>query len=56
MIYIASWDDNVFGIAPDGAVVWTFTTGGHVSSSPAIGPDGTVYIGAADGKLYALGG
>jgi outer membrane protein assembly factor BamB len=27
-----------------------------VSSSPAIGPDGTVYVGSFDNKLYALSG
>jgi outer membrane protein assembly factor BamB len=33
----------------------TSTTGGFLSS-PSIGPDGTVYIGASNGKLYALYG
>jgi len=33
---------------------WTATTGGEVQSSPAIGADGTVYVGANDGKVYAL--
>ena len=27
---------------------WSFTTGGDVYSSPAIGADGTVYIGSYD--------
>jgi outer membrane protein assembly factor BamB len=31
---------------------WTFATGN--SSSPAIGSDGTVYVGSTDGKLYAV--
>lgn len=33
---------------------WTFTTGGKVTSSPAIGDDGTVYVGSQDKKLYAV--
>ncbi len=33
---------------------WNFTTGGDVRSSPAIGPDGTIYFGSYDNKLYAL--
>ena len=37
-----------------GTVLWEFVTGGHVSSSPAIGPDGTVYVGSEDNKLYAI--
>ena len=32
--------------------VWA--TGGFVVSSPAIGSDGTIYVGSYDNKLYAL--
>src|SRR5664280_2620698 len=32
---------------------WTFTTGGAVSSSPAVA-DGVVYVGSFDGNVYAL--
>ena len=34
--------------------LWEFETGNGVSSSPAIGPDGTVYVGSVDKKLYAI--
>ncbi len=37
-----------------GTVLWEFETGGGVYSSPAIGSDGTVYVGSDDGKLYAI--
>lgn len=33
---------------------WSYTTTGGIVSSPAIGSDGTVYIGSADNKLYAV--
>ena len=33
---------------------WKFKTRGEIDSSPAIGPDGTVYIGSDDGALYAV--
>ncbi|MCH2601455.1 MAG: PQQ-binding-like beta-propeller repeat protein [Pedosphaera sp.] len=36
--------------------LWVFETGGWVSSSPAIGSDGTVYVGSEDKKLYAING
>ena len=41
-----------------GTVFWEFETGGSVSSSPAIGADGTIYVGSGllDEKVYALGG
>ncbi len=39
-----------------GVKLWKFETGHSVRSSPAIGPDGTVYVGSYDNKLYALSG
>jgi hypothetical protein len=36
--------------------LWEFETGGAVHSSPAIGSDGTVYVGSDDKKLYAING
>ena len=39
-----------------GTVLWEFETGLYVLSSPAIGSDGTVYVGARDKKLYAING
>ena len=37
-----------------GTVLWEFETGHFVQSSPAIGSDGTVYVGSYDKKLYAI--
>ena len=37
-----------------GVKLWEFETGDRVYSSPAIGSDGTVYIGSHDNKLYAI--
>jgi outer membrane protein assembly factor BamB len=37
-----------------GTALWEFETGGKVFSSPAIGSDGTVYVGSMDNKLYAI--
>jgi len=39
-----------------GDKLWGFHTGRGVSSSPAIGSDGTVYVGSGDKKLYAING
>ncbi|MCJ8011592.1 PQQ-binding-like beta-propeller repeat protein [Paenibacillus sp. KQZ6P-2] len=39
----------------NGVERWAFETGGGISlSSPAVGADGTVYVGSTDGKLYAV--
>ena len=40
--------------ATAGVKLWEFETGGYVFSSPAIGSDGTVYVGSFDKKLYAI--
>ncbi|HID10361.1 MAG TPA: hypothetical protein EYP17_03555, partial [Candidatus Latescibacteria bacterium] len=37
-----------------GSLKWKFKTGLPVFSSPAVGPDGTVYVGSDDGYLYAI--
>jgi outer membrane protein assembly factor BamB len=39
-----------------GVKKWEFVAGLHVSSSPAIGSDGTVYFGSWDINFYALDG
>ncbi len=33
---------------------WNFTTRDYTRSSPAIGADGTIYIGSRDNRLYAI--
>jgi outer membrane protein assembly factor BamB len=37
-----------------GRVLWDVATGGSSNSSPAIGSDGTVYVGSDDGRVYAI--
>ena len=39
-----------------GTALWTFKTGGIVHRAPAIGSDGTVYIGSSNAKVHALDG
>jgi len=43
--------------AGEGEKRWVFPaegTVGSITSSPAIGPDGTIYVGSDDGKVYAV--
>lgn len=49
----ARTSQSAFGSAPS---EWNFTTGGAIFSSPAIGSDGTVFVGSDDHKVYALNG
>ena len=38
----------------EGAHKWDVDRSEAIQSSPAVGPDGTIYVGCEDGKLYAL--
>jgi outer membrane protein assembly factor BamB len=46
--------DAVYAINPDGTLRWRYATGGHVSSAPALLPDGTVIAGCQDNLVYAI--
>ena len=45
---------EAFDLPTPSGELWTYGTGDGVLSSPALGPDGVIYFGSADGKLYAL--
>ena len=40
--------------ANTGTQKWELVTGGEVNSSPAVGADGTIYVGSFDDNVYAL--
>jgi len=47
-IYVNSFDPNVFAVNPDGTTKWWYeaaTCCDAEAKSPAIGPDGTIYVG-----------
>ena len=46
--------NNLYAFNPDGTQKWVFPTGGIVTSSPALGADGTVYVGSHDNNFYAI--
>ena len=46
---------SAYGLTTDTSL-WSYSTGGGVTSSPAIDVDGTVFIGSIDSKVYALNG
>ena len=47
-------DTVFFAVNPDGTRKWALPLGDGAESSPAVGPDGTVYIGCYDQNLYAI--
>ena len=54
MVYVGSNDFNVYALnAGTGALLWKYTTGSYVRSSPAVA-NGVVYFGSDDFNVYAL--
>jgi hypothetical protein len=49
----AGADGMLCAVRPDGRPKWDFATG-TVTGAPAIGADGTLYVGTLDGKLRAF--
>jgi len=50
-IYFASWNGNLYAFVPNGTVKWAHGCGSTISyGSPAIAPDGTIYVTTADPK------
>ncbi len=51
---IGTRKDKLYAVNPDGTVKWYFQTGDWIDSSPAIAPDGTIYVGSDDNYLMAI--
>jgi len=51
-------DEHLYAISDVGqgsfTEKWAFATGGQIFSSPAVGAEGTIYIGSSDHNLYAV--
>lgn len=54
-VYFGTAAGHIYGAAPTGTILFDIDTGAVVDSYPALGPDGTLYIGSSNGTLYAIG-
>ncbi len=57
LVVFGSFDGYVYGADPSSTSLfplWSFPVRDHIYGSAAIAEDGTIYIGSADGSLYAL--
>jgi outer membrane protein assembly factor BamB len=54
-VYFGGRDRFVYCLSPRGELVWKHETGDQIDSGPVLGPDGTLYVGSDDGKVYAFG-
>ena len=54
-LYVTSTNGYLYSInTTNGSVNWSYLANDAIQSSPAIGPDGTIYFGCNDGFLYAV--
>ena len=55
IVYSTDGKKSIVALDSDyGHLIWKYTTGDSVLSSPAIGRDGTIYCGSHDKNIYAL--
>lgn len=55
IMYIGSQNSYLYALyAVTGSLVWVFRTTDSILSTPAVGSDGTVYVGSLDNCTYAI--
>jgi outer membrane protein assembly factor BamB len=55
ILYFGDWPHGyLYSIYPNGTTKWIVSTGGGITSTPALAEDGTIYIGSWDDYLYAF--
>lgn len=55
LVYIGTDDGRVVAVSvATGEIAHTYQTGDTVTSTPCVGPDGSVFIGSHDKNLYKL--
>ena len=54
VIYIGSFDAQLYAVHADGTLAWTFRTGDRIISSPLVDSKGAVVFGSQDDRLYCL--
>jgi len=52
-IYVGT-NNYLYSLNPDGTLNWKLTTNGGIDDSPALGVDGTIYLGIDDPSLIAV--
>lgn len=53
ILFVGSYDKNLYAITLEGKEIWRFPTGGKISSSPFVHKN-MILIGSHDGYLYAV--
>src|SRR5690606_31625009 len=55
-LVFGSSNNAIYALNADGTLRWKTTVGDWADASPVIAPDGTIYVGSYDKRLYALAG
>jgi outer membrane protein assembly factor BamB len=55
-IVFGSANSAVYSLRPDGTQLWRTTVLDAVEAAPLVAPDGAVYVGSYDRRIYALNG
>jgi outer membrane protein assembly factor BamB len=53
-VYVASHDGRLYAVDRDGREAWSYDAKGKIWTSPAVGRDGTIYIGSDADRLVAV--
>ena len=54
-VFVGADNGNIYSInASNGNLMWSYATGGEITSSPAIA-NRSIFIGSGDGKIYCMG-
>ena len=51
---LACLQDRLVALSAEGAGLWSYSTGGHIPGSPALGLDGLTRVHSADGFLHVV--
>ncbi|MDP8245920.1 MAG: PQQ-binding-like beta-propeller repeat protein [Candidatus Hinthialibacter antarcticus] len=52
--YAVSWNNYMYSIRPNGALLWSTDIGGKLSSSPVLDTDGNIYVCTNDGSKLVV--
>jgi outer membrane protein assembly factor BamB len=50
IVYVGSFDQTLYAVNLDGSLKWACQTEGPIGSAPALGADGTIYVGVGIGN------
>jgi outer membrane protein assembly factor BamB len=54
IIYVGSWDGDLYALSMSGEVQWTHPTGGRIHSAPVVLGDGRVVVGSREGHVHVV--